>query len=139
MTSILRKKYGDPVQHYVAKANAIVIDGRPLIPTNRQPIYVIFDTGVTGMVVSKDLFDQRYTEARERREKRLWGGPVEMLFETDQKNIQSIVAQKPLTTPFDPKKNWKGFNRHVIVIGLSFLDKKKMVVDIDDGRLWIDS
>ena len=138
MTNDLRKNYGDPVQHYVAKAKAIVIDGIPLIPTNRKPIYVIFDTGVTGMVVSKELFDQRYREARERREKRLWGGPVEVSFETDQKNTKSITAQKPLTTPFDPKKNWSGFNRHVIVIGLSFLDSKKLTVDIDDGRLWID-
>ena len=90
------------------------------------------------MVVSKKLYDQRYTEARERREKRLWGGEVEVSFESDQKNVKSITAQKPLTTPFDPTGNWKGFNSHVIVIGLSFLDLKKMTVDIDDGRLWIE-
>mmetsp|Transcript_21174 Transcript_21174/g.24530 ORF Transcript_21174/g.24530 Transcript_21174/m.24530 type:complete len:548 (-) Transcript_21174:506-2149(-) len=138
MTNDLRKKYGDPVQHYVVKSKSITIDGISLIPINRKPIYVIFDTGVTGMVVSKELYDQRYYEARERREKRLWGGVVEVSFESDQKNIKSITAQRPLTTPFDPKKNWKGFNSHVIVIGLSFLDSKILTVDIDDGRLSIE-
>jgi hypothetical protein len=137
MTSDLRKRYGDPVEHYASKAKSILIDGIPLIPKNRKPIYVIFDTGVTGMVISKDLFDQRYQEARERREKRLWGGPVEISFVTDQNNIQSITAHKPLTTPFDPKPNWKNFNAHVLVVGLSFLDSKKLVVDIDDRRLWV--
>jgi hypothetical protein len=137
MTSDLRKKYGDPVEHYASKAKSIIIDGRPLIPKNRKPIYVIFDTGVTGMVISKELFDQRYQEARERREKRLWGGPVEVSFVTNQNHIQSITAQKPLTTPFDPKVNWKNFNAHILVVGLSFLDSKKLVVDIDDRRLWV--
>lgn len=138
MTDDLRRKFRDPVQHYVAKAKSIIIDGYPLIPSNRKPIYVIFDTGVTGMVVSKDLFDQRYNEVRQRREKRLWGGTVEVAFDTDRKSVKSITAQKPLTTPFDPRANWKGFNSHVLVIGLSFLDERKLVVDIDDGRLWID-
>ena len=139
MTNDLRRKYGDPVQHYTVKAQSIIIDGKPLIPTNRKPIYVIFDTGVTGMVVSQQLFDQRYKEARERKEKRLWGGTVELLFETNNKQIKSIVATKPLTTPFDPAENWKKFNRHVIVIGLSFLDSNKMTIDIDDGRLWVEA
>lgn len=138
ISSDLRRKYGDPVGHYVCKAKSIIIDGRPLIPRNRKPIYVIFDTGVTGMVISKELFDQRYLEARERREKRLWGGAVEVSFATKHKQIQSISAKKPLTTPFDPKLNWKGFNGNVLVVGLSFLDSKKLVVDIDDSRLWID-
>ena len=137
MTNDLRKKYGDPVQHYVAKAKSVVINGNPLVPTNRKPIYIIFDTGVSGMVVSKTLYDQRYTEARERREKSLWGD-VEVSFESNQMKMKSITAQKPLTTPFDPAGNWKGFNSHVVVIGLSFLDSRKMIVDIDDGRLWVE-
>ena len=138
MNSDLRKKYGDPVQHYVAKADSICIDGIPLLPKNRAPIYVIFDTGVTGMVVSKELFDQRYMEARERRLKRLWGGIIEVSFLTKQNQMKSITAQKPLTTLFDPKVNWKNFNRHVVVVGLSFLDSKRLVVDIDEERIWID-
>lgn len=134
----LRKKYGDPVQHYVAKAKSLVIDGRELVPKNGKPIYVILDTGVTGMVVNNELFEQRYLEARANKEKRLWGGPVEIMLETKQKKSVSIMAQKPLTTRFDPKVNWKGFNANLVVVGLSFLDKNKMTVDIDDGKMWLE-
>jgi len=133
----LRKKYGDPVQHYVAKAKSLVIDGRPLVPKNGKPIYVILDTGVTGMVVNNELFEQRYLEARANKEKRLWGGPVEIMLETKQKNTVSITAQKPLTTRFDPKVNWKSFNSNLMVVGLSFLNSRKMIVDIDDGKMWL--
>jgi hypothetical protein len=139
MTTDLRKRYGDPVGHYVAKAKSIIIDGHPLLPKDRKPIYVIFDTGVTGMVVDQGLFNQRYNEARERREKRLWGGEVEVEFLTNQKQVVSISAQKPLTTPFDPKVSWKSFNGHVMVIGLSFLNSNQLTVDIDDGRLWVNA
>lgn len=91
------------------------------------------------MVVSQNLFNQRYTEARERREKRLWGGTVEVVFETRSGGEKRMVsAEKPLTTSFDPKDAWKGFRAHVIVVGLSFLDRKKVTVDIDDGRLWLE-
>ncbi|CAJ1963163.1 unnamed protein product [Cylindrotheca closterium] len=134
----LRKKYGDPVQHYVAKAKSLIIDGRPLIPKNGKPIYIILDTGVTGMVVNNELFEQRYNEARANKEKRLWGGPVEIMLETKQKKSVSITAQKPLTTRFDPKVNWKGFNANLMVVGLSFLNSRNMIVDIDDGKMWLE-
>lgn len=134
----LRKKYGDPVQHYVAKAKSLIIDGKPLVPKNGKPIYVILDTGVTGMVVNNELFEQRYHEARANKEKRLWGGPVEIMLETKQKNTLSISAQKPLTTRFDPKVNWNRFNANLMVVGLSFLNSRKMTVDIDDGKMWLE-
>mmetsp|Transcript_30993 Transcript_30993/g.74570 ORF Transcript_30993/g.74570 Transcript_30993/m.74570 type:complete len:476 (+) Transcript_30993:77-1504(+) len=134
----LRKKYGDPVQHYVAKAKALIIDGRPLVPKNGKPIYIILDTGVTGMVVNNELFEQRYHEARANKEKRLWGGPVEIMLETKQKKSVSITAQKPLTTRFDPKVNWKGFNANLMVVGLSFLNSRLLTVDIDDGKMWLE-
>ena len=137
MTKDLRRA-GDPVQHYVSKLKSISINGAPLIPKDKRPIYAIFDTGVTGMVMSRELYDQRYMEARERRERRLWGGEVELTFETAKKNSKTISAVKPLTTPFDPKANWKKFKGHVIVLGLSFLDGKELTVDMDDGRIWLE-
>ena len=139
MTNDLQRKYGDPVQHYVAKAKSILINSTPLTPLDNKPIYIIFDTGVTGMVVSQELFNQRYTEARQNRDRNLWGGQVEIMFQTAQKNIKAMTATKPFTTPFDPKATWKGFRGHVIVVGLAFLDGKKMTVDIDDARLWVEN
>ena len=137
MTKDLRR-VGDPVQHYVSKLKSITINGTPLIPKDKRPIYAIFDTGVTGMVMSRELYDQRYMEARERRERKLWGGEVNLTFETARKSSKTISAVKPLTTPFDPKANWKNFRGHVIVLGLSFLDEMKLTVDIDDGRIWME-
>lgn len=132
------RRYGDPVQHYVSKVKSICINGIPLIPSDKRPIYAIFDTGVTGMVLSRELYDQRYLEARTRREKKLWGGEVEVTFETAQNKIKSIVGMKPLTTPFNPRKSWKKFKGHVIVLGLSFLNGRNLVVDIDDRRILLE-
>jgi hypothetical protein len=132
------RKCGDPVQHYVSKLKSIFINGQQLIPRDKRPIYAIIDTGTTGMVVSKELYDQRYIEARERRERKLWGGEVELTFETEMKNTKSIKAVKPLTTPFDPKPNWKKFKGHVIVVGLSFLEDQQITIDIDARRLWFE-
>ena len=132
------RRFGDPVQHYVSKLKSITINGTPLIPKDKRPIYAIFDTGVTGMVMSRELYDQRYMEARERKERKLWGGEVNLTFETARKMSKTISAVKPLTTPFDPKANWKNFRGHVIVLGLSFLDEMKLTVDIDDGRIWME-
>jgi len=82
MTNILRRKYGDPVGHYTACAKSIYVNGYPLATTTRtttEPddvdasnsnnnkkkkpitttILVIFDTGVTGMVVSRSLYEEQ--------------------------------------------------------------------------------
>jgi hypothetical protein len=166
LTNDLRK-YGDPVQHYCSIATSLSINGNQFIPSDRKPIYVIFDTGVTGMVVTQQLFDERYIDARQKREKSLWKN-VELTFQTvddnadgngtrsrpwsqsrrsvksnvatNDDNVISIAAAKPLTTPFDPSDAWGKFKGkgHVMVIGLAFLDGKRMTVDIDDGRLLLE-
>lgn len=78
MTKILNQQYRDPTIHYTLQASALKINGTSLIvedeeeyqednndsffsrllPRRRKPprpIYVIVDTGVSGMVVSSDL------------------------------------------------------------------------------------
>ncbi len=121
------------------------------------------------MVVTQQLFDERYIDARQKREKSLWKN-VELTFQTvdanddgngsrsrpwsqsrrsviksistvaNNDNVISIAAAKPLTTPFDPSDAWGKFKGkgHVMVIGLAFLDGKRMTVDIDDGRLLLE-
>jgi hypothetical protein len=99
---------------------------------------VIFDTGVTGMVVSRELYNERYNLARKRRERNLWGD-VKVTFRTAQGKTVDISAIKPLTTPFDPKVTWKKFRRgHLIVLGLSFFDGNTLTIDIDKEKLWIE-
>ena len=133
----LNRKYGDPVIHYTSKASACMANGNSVLQrTDKRPIYVIFDTGVTGMVVSRDLFDQRYKDARQNREKSLWGS-VEVAFQTHEGNTVSLSAKKPVTTPLGMKP-WPKFNNaHLIVLGLSFLDGHRIAIDMDGRKLWL--
>ena len=131
----LNRKYGDPAVHYTARATSITANGHR-IATDGKPIYVVFDTGVTGMVVSQELLKERYETARKNREKSLWGS-VDISFRTHGGKLVSIGAHKPVTTPFG-EVPWPKFNAHLIVIGLAFLDGTKMIVDIDEHKLWIE-
>jgi len=134
----LNRRYKDPVGHYTAIADKILVNGIPLQPTKfrNKPTYVIFDTGVSGMVVSQELFDERYTVARNNREKSLWGS-VEIVFHTKGGDLVSLRAVKPITTPLG-EKPWPGFNANLIVMGLAFLDDHIITIDIDDQKLQID-
>lgn len=148
LTNLLRRRYGDPVGHYTASASSIYVNGFPLVDTTTNTdnkILVIFDTGVTGMVVSRGLFDERYFLARQRREKALFGN-VELTFATASAGNVTLSANRPLSTPFDPERTWKKFPKrregtknkvHVIVMGLSFLEDRSLTVDIDNGKLWV--
>lgn len=134
----LNRRYRDPVQHYTAICNSIKIDGRLVEPQKFSRTYVIFDTGVTGMVVSQTLFDERYSAARQNREKRLWGGTVEISFETNRPGETiSLQAIKPVTTPLSQAPWGPGFKANLIVVGLAFLEGHTITVDIDDQKLKI--
>ena len=187
MTNILRRRYGDPVGHYTACAKSIYVNGSPLIDDDdddddyndkgsnknkkknnksKTTILVIFDTGVTGMVVSRSLYDEQYFLARKRKDKTLFGN-VEINFDTatsilggttttsssssssnnekQTKQICTLRAKKPIVTPFDPETTWKKFpkdkkrdNVHIIVMGLAFLEDRVLTVDIDKERLWVE-
>jgi len=149
MTNLLRRRYGDPVGHYTASAQSIYVNGYPLVDTTidkKSKILVIFDTGVTGMVVSRGLFDEQYTLARKRREKTLFGN-VELTFSTALGKESTLRATKPLTTPFDPEQTWKKFPKrregrrslvHIIVMGLAFLEDRSLTIDIDGERILVE-
>jgi len=130
----LKKKYGAPVVHYTAKASRFVANGFPLLISKKKPLYVIFDTGVSGMVVSQELFDGRYLQARKNKEKSLWG-TVEVSFVTKSGREITLSAKKPITTPLGKATPWKGFTGNLIAVGLSFLDGLATTVDVDDGTI----
>ena len=116
---------------------ALRANGNRVLADSRQPIYVIFDTGVSGMVVTSDLFRDRYRTARQNREKNLWG-QVEIDLRTQSGDIVSLVASKPVTTPLG-ERPWPTFkNAHLIVMGLAFLDGHKTTIDIDEQKLWFE-
>lgn len=134
LTNNLRRLYGDPVSHYAARAECLQVNGQSI--GKDRTIYVIFDTGVTGMVMSRDLFNERYAIARERREKNLWG-TVSIGFRSANGKLVELSSSKPLTTIVDPKMTWKHFQGHLIVMGLSFLKDRILTVDISQGKVWI--
>ena len=130
----LKKKYGAPVVHYTAKASSFVVNGMPLLINKKKPLYVIFDTGVSGMIVSQELFDGRYIQARKNREKSLWG-TVEVSFLSDSGRTITLNATKPIATPLGKATPWKGFKGNLIAVGLAFLEGFATTVDVDDGKI----
>ena len=153
----LYRRYQAPVIHYTALASKLVVNGLPLLISQRQPLYVIFDTGVSGMIVSQELFDGRYLQARTNREKSLWGS-VDVTFalqhstspsptitrgrsrsrphtEAPTTRTLTLSATKPVTTPLGLATPWKGFRGNLIVLGLAFLDNRAMTIDVDEGKL----
>mmetsp|Transcript_85667 Transcript_85667/g.165994 ORF Transcript_85667/g.165994 Transcript_85667/m.165994 type:complete len:415 (+) Transcript_85667:33-1277(+) len=138
LTTVLRRRFGDPSGHYTAQAKGVTVNGVPLGARDKKPIYVIVDTGVTGMVVDQALFDERFATARRRREGNLWGHVV-VSFKTSLGHTLEVTARKPICTPVSALP-WKGFEKscHLVVIGLSFLEGTRLSVDIDRNRLWIE-
>ncbi|CAB9507462.1 expressed unknown protein [Seminavis robusta] len=130
----LNRRYKAPVVHYTAKACRFEANGLPLYLSEKQPTYVIFDTGVTGMVVSQELYDGRYLQARKNREKSLWG-QVTVGFKTKEGQEVHLSATKPVTTPLGNATPWPRFKGNLIVLGLAFLDGRAMTIDIDEGKL----
>ncbi len=131
----LHLRYKDPVVHYTATPKRFVVNGLELKLDPRTPTYVIFDTGLTGMAVSENLFDGRNLQARKNREKSLWG-QVNVAFETHAGNVIELSAAKPITTPLSGNNSpWTRVKGNIIVLGLAFLDGTAMTIDIDDGKL----
>ena len=138
------QKGGDPTRHYSAEALEVSVNGTPLLASNakgkkKKKTIVIFDTGVSGMIICPDLWGERNTIARANRERNLWG-QVDVSFRTQNGAKLTLSATKPLTTPFGSDRPWeKPFDSHLIVVGLAFLDNKKTTIDIDNERLWIEA
>ncbi len=134
----LSKRFGDATIHYVGVASSLVVNGYTLAASSRRSkIYVIFDTGCSGMSISTSLFNERYSIARERRENNLWGN-VELQFSTISGGMVSLNAKKPLTTTLDDRPWGKKLDGHLIVLGLAFLEGREMTVDIDSDKIWFD-
>ena len=154
----LTTRYGDPTVHYVAVADSLSVNGFPLgqdppvgggassrmgerkaKEKKKKKTYVIFDTGCSGMEISPDLYDERYGAARANREKSLWGR-VEVSFATERGGTVTLGADRPLTTPFGTDRPWKRRfdDAHLVIIGLAFLDGKRLSVDIDGQKLWVE-
>mmetsp|Transcript_22075 Transcript_22075/g.53451 ORF Transcript_22075/g.53451 Transcript_22075/m.53451 type:complete len:484 (+) Transcript_22075:156-1607(+) len=141
----LNKRYGDPTVHYVGMASSIIVNGShnlsssPTSERGGRKIYCILDTGCSGMSVSPGLFDERYASARANKEKTLWG-TVDVAFRTLGGETVTLNAKRPITTPLGSERPWgKKLDGHLVVLGLAFLEGKRMTVDIDGNKVWFES
>jgi hypothetical protein len=134
----LYRRYNAPVVHYTARALSFIVDDLPLqLDKTTGPTYVIFDTGLTGMAVSNELFEGRNLQARKNHEKSLWGSVCVSFMQQSGKIIE-LSATKPITTSLGEDTQWtRGVKGNIIVIGLAFLDGIALTIDIDDGKLAI--
>lgn len=134
----LNRRYKAPVVHYTAKAASFAVNGLPLRLDSKMPTFVIFDTGLSGMAVSGELFDGRNLQARKNKEKSLWG-KVSVTFETKAGALMELNAKNPITTPLGQDTPWTRFKGNLIVLGLAFLDGTAMTIDADKGKLQVTS
>lgn len=140
LTNVLNKKFGDPTIHYVAEASSIDVNDSTLASSSRRDgkLYVIFDTGCSGMSISPGLFDAQYSLARSQKAKNVWD-IVEVRFKTASGEGVTLNARRPITTPLASDRPWgKKLDGHLIVLGLAFLDNLKMTIDINSSRIWFD-
>jgi hypothetical protein len=140
LTNELNKRYGDPTIHYVAIASSIKVNGLTLASLSRKDgkLFVIFDTGCSGMTICPELFDNQYSLARSQRAKNVWD-TVEVEFKTKSGDIVALSAKRPITTPLVSDRPWgKKLDGHLIVLGLAFLDNLKMTIDADNSKIWFD-
>ncbi|KAL7522246.1 hypothetical protein ACHAWX_006941 [Stephanocyclus meneghinianus] len=103
----LNKNYGDPTIHYVAIASSIHVNGSTLASTSRKDgkLYVIFDTGCSGMCICPDLFDKQYSSARAQKAKNVWNEVV-LKFKTCAGEEVILSAKRPITTPLASERPW---------------------------------
>jgi hypothetical protein len=136
----LNKKYGDPTIHYVAVASSIHVNDSTLASTSRKDgkLYVIFDTGCSGMCICPDLFDTQYLSARAQKAKNVWN-EVAVKFKTSSGEDVTLSAKRPITTPLSSERPWgRKLDGHLVVLGLAFLDGLCMTIDANDGKVWFD-
>jgi len=114
---------GDPVQHYAARATAITCAGH--IVGAARPTYVIFDTGTTGLSLSRDLYEAAFEVAGG---KSPWSN-VRVCFTTNDGRVQELGARNPITLPVDVP--WRDFAERcsLVVVGLSFLEGSVLTID----------
>ena len=131
------KRFGDPTIHYCSVADKIFVNDNLLASSTRnEKLYVIFDTGCSGLQLSPALFDQRYAEARANKEKNLFG-KVDITFKAADGNPVKLSSKRPLTTPLGSDRPWgKRINGYLVIVGLAFLDGQMMTVDTCNDQIY---
>ena len=85
-----------------------------------KPIFAIFDTGSTGLGISRDLYNALFEQQVGSETKSPWD-QVEIQVESEAGGKVEFAARRPLTFGIDVP--WPKLDGHIVVLGLSFLDR----------------
>ena len=126
------RRYGDSVEHVAVAADGVVVDGVRLRPS-RRPIFVVFDSGLTSIVVSRSLAAEAGLDPAAVRsvavEVRSERGARRVLRARDVPGVQVV----PLDW-FDRGGAAEAERPHVIALGMALLGQGALTVDVDAGR-----
>lgn len=132
------RRFGDVCERYCARVRDLSVNGSPLRASEGDgvPVLAIFDTGVTGCVVDQALWEKRFKEAKQRRERSLWRN-LTVAFRTAEGELVRLRAEDPITTQLSGRLPWPFFQGHVIVVGLAFLEGRRLTIDAEARRAWL--
>jgi len=133
MRAVDLRPYGAPVFHYAVPCDSLWINGEPY--ASSKPIYCVFDSGTTGMLVSRQLYDDSDFSIGTQ-ECHMW------FTDTSGEDLvvgSSLWACKQsclfIVSPIDVP--WPGVENgdfHVVFVGMAALrNQGSMTVDADRG------
>lgn len=136
------RPFGSPVEHYATRVSGLRVNGRKLRLPDGKPIFAIFDTGTTGMSMSTALWDAAMASylggVRRGSGEPRWPGVFDVDLRTgDRSPPVTMSVDRPFPTTPIRKIPWKRFDGHLIVLGLSFLQRRALTVDVDKRRMWL--
>lgn len=149
------RAYGAPVEPYAAKVSKLVVNGETV--RLQRPCLCVLDTGTTGLTMSESLLGNGFGGTDEIPLPGAAIKHVDVFLETESGSSVPLCADAwrgqefPLVVTtarlpwFDKDTlgrlgrkgqdtNWQD-PPHVIFAGLSFLDRQRLTIDVDDRRL----
>ena len=125
------RRYGDSVEHVAVAADGVVVDGVRLRPS-RRPIFVVFDSGLTSIVVSRSLVAEAGLDPAAVR-----SVAVEVRSERGARRAARARCPGVQVVPldwFDRGGASEAERPHVIALGMALLAQGALTVDVDAGR-----
>ena len=147
----LRTLVGSPVRHYAARIRRLVVNGAEVEAVNEKPSYGVIDTGTSGVLVSRGLYEQTNFDLLSIRVE-LEGN---MVLSANRSTCRGdcVLLALPVDIPWpgvDPGQgvdmgrtsdsaSFAGNHAHVLFLGLALLPERNgsFVVDIDQNRMAI--
>ncbi|KAJ1617492.1 hypothetical protein T492DRAFT_1099553 [Pavlovales sp. CCMP2436] len=130
------RPFGSPVEHYATRISSLRVNGRDIRPNDGKSTFAIFDTGTTGMAISSTLWDACLA-SYEKGQGAPWSSTVDIDLPAQGGRPITVSVDRPFPCTPIQQIPWKEFDGHLVVLGLSFLEKRALTVDVDEKRIWL--